>query len=214
MDWEVLMRSLILFFTIIALSTFSTEVRAGNASLRGGISSQKKQNHVANKGSLSRMRDLSDLKKFVRLGLLVPVTNTTSYELGPYLGYLDPGNSAWYRYSRPWTKRFLDRELGAGHRATGHRFKITSLVRTKMYQKKLVKKGANAISGKKWWMQSSHLTGATVDISYKDMSPKAQRWLEKRLLQLERRGLIEATKEHRSLCFHIMIFPSYGKIYK
>ena len=200
--------SLLILFSVLCAAP--TEASARSASLKGGVISQKRQNRVADRHHLTRLKDLDALKKSVRSGLLVEVSDTDAYRLGPYLGYLDPGNEAWYRHTRTWTKRFLDRELGDIHRATGERFKVTSLVRTRAYQRKLVKSGANAISGRAWWRQSSHLTGATVDISYKDMSADARKRLEKRLLALEKAGLIEATKEHASYCFHIMVFPEYG----
>lgn len=207
---EVLMR-ISISLTLIVLFLCEGMLHARPASLKGSVLSQKRQNRVANKAHLSRLRNIKDIQKLVRKDLLVEVKDTPAYYLGRYLGYLDAPNAAWYRFTRPWTKRFLERVLGAGHRLTGERFKVTSLVRTKIYQRKLVKKGANAISGSGWWRQSSHLTGATIDISYKNMSPKARRWLEKKLLILERKGLVEATKERRSYCFHVMVFPSYGK---
>lgn len=196
---------------LIALFLLPADAHAKRASLKGSVVSQKRQNLAADRHRLSRLRDLGDLKRFVRKGLLVPVEDTDAYVIGPGLGCMDPDHAAWYRHARPWTKTFLDRELGAAHRETGERFRVTSLVRTRAYQRKLVRSGANAISGRKWWMRSSHLTGATVDISYKDMSKKAQRWLDKRLLALERRGLVEATKERRSYCYHVMVFPKYGE---
>ena len=64
-------------------------------------------------------------------------------------------------------------------------------------------------AGRAWWKQSSHLTGSTVDISYKDISPESKAWLERKLRQMERQGLVEATEEHGSqACFHVMVFPS------
>jgi len=195
----------------IVLSCLPHEAYAEDASLRGGVSSMKRQNRNANRHELARLRDLDDLKRSVTEGRLVSVSDTDAYRIDAYLGYLDADNAAWYRHARPWTKRFLDTELGAGHLATGERFTITSLVRTKVYERRLTKSGANTISGRAWWKQSSHLTGAAVDISHKEMSREAKRWLERRLLQLERQGVIEATKEHRSRCYHIMVFPEYGR---
>lgn len=200
---------------VLALSfLFSRPLYAIPKNLKGSIASQKRQNRIADRYNLTRLKDRSALKRFIKKGLLVEVVDTDAYYISVYTGYLDPGHEDLYRHTRPWVKLFLDDVLVEGHKKFGEDFKITSLVRTRWYQRRLIRKNRNAIGGRAWWQQSSHLTGSTVDISYKDMSPKLQKWFEKRLSRMERQGLIEANKEYGSRHYHIMVHPRYAKIKK
>jgi hypothetical protein len=107
----------------------------------------------------------------------------------------------------------MDKELGAGHAKFGHRFKITSLVRTDAYQGRICRSGNGAaICGGDWWEQSLHLTGATVDISKEGMSGKTLAWMRKRLVQLQEQGLASAIEERGA--FHVFVRRAYGKAAK
>ncbi len=184
------------------------------ASLTGSPASQMRQNRAIDAIPLERMADITELKSLAAQGKLVPIADTEWYAVDVTLGVEDPTNAAWYAHARPWVKAFLD-DLRDAPRRAGERFRITSLSRTAEYQRLLVgNSGENptAIRGRKWWQRSSHLAGATVDITYKEMSYATRKWLQARLLDLERRKLIEATKERkRSTTFHIMVFPGYRK---
>jgi hypothetical protein len=184
---------------------------AGGGPLSGSRSSQIKQNKVANRHDLTRLKDLKQLRAFIADGLLVAVGDTDAYVIDKSLGEMDPDHADLYAHARPWVKAFLGDVLGECRASTGARFTITSLVRTKAYQKKLRRHNHAAASGKTWWKQSSHLTGSTVDISYLDLDDDAERCLEKKLRALEKKGLIEATKEYGNACFHVMVFPEYAK---
>lgn len=196
---------------LLAFLLVLPETMAAGGPLSGSRGSQAKQNKVANRHDLTRLKDLKQLRHFIKHGLLVAVGDTDAYAIDRSLGEMDPDHAELYAHARPWVKKFLDDVLSEGHRATGTRFTITSLVRTKAYQRKLRRHNRAAASGATWWKQSSHLTGSTVDISYLGLDAEAERWLEKRLRALEKRGLIEATKEYGQACFHVMVFPEYGK---
>lgn len=181
-------------------------------SLRGSSDSQMRQNKEADRLGLERYRDRPALEKAVRSGRLIVITPTPAYELDSGIGSADHGHETLYAHAKPWVKTFLDRELGPVHAATGIRFRVTSLVRTETYQRALIAGGeSNATHGKSRWKRSSHLTGSTIDISWLGLDRKVVAKLSKRLLDLERRNLIEATMEHHNQCFHIMVFPSYSK---
>ena len=184
---------------------------AFSPSLRGSHASQARQNTMANRLKLERYCNRNELEKAIAVHKLVLITDGPAYTLDKDIGSADPGHEALYRHSRPWVKTFLDQELGSAHKVTGAEFLITSLVRTDDYQRHLGRRNCNAIRGRAWWKRSSHVTGSTVDISWLGLDPKARAWLRKRLLELERRGLVEATMEHHNACFHVMVFPAYAK---
>jgi hypothetical protein len=72
------------------------------------------------------------------------------------------------------------------------------------FQKKLRRYNKNAapVEGE---VASSHLSGATVDLARRYMTPKEVRWMEIQLFLLHIRGRVEVMEEHRQLCFHIMV---------
>lgn len=178
------------------------------AALRGGEEAQKRHNRAATDDDLSRLENRDDLVRFIDEGLLVEIGDTKSYYLDAIGGH-DKGHARLYRHARPWTKRFLDREMKSLRAATGVRAKVTSLVRTDAYQEKICRAGNGAaICGDAWWEQSLHLTGATVDISKAGMSCKALKWMRKRLVRLQGQGLVAAIEERGA--FHVFVRKAYG----
>lgn len=194
------MRKFIITFMLLVFLFPSAAVQA-----RGRA--QKRQNAVADRHDLTRIRDRDQLKKFVDSGLLVPLYDTNAYVISDELGEKDPGHRSLYKHARPYTKVFLDDILGEAHRKFGSRYTITSLVRTVEYQRRLCKSNGNAICGIRGWKRSSHLTGATVDISYVGMSSKERRWFRKKLNRLQAAGRIIYVREISQACFHIMVLP-------
>lgn len=174
---------------------------AADDSLIADDASQAVQNARADDDNLSRMRDARMLRRFVRKGYLVSVPPSThSY----YVHSVPPA----YRYCRPWTKLFLQR-LSRQYRARFHqRLRVTSLVRTVARQRRLARRNGNAADaiGSE---RSSHLTGATLDISKRDMSPEAQRWMRDVLYSLRRAGYLYAVEEFEQPTFHVMVYRSY-----
>ena len=179
-----------------------------------GHAKQKKQNLAANKYVLSRINNLDTLGDFIKRSIVwrsVIVTDTPAYYLDKEIGRRDRKNKGLYHYTRIWVKLFLDNELSAGHLVTGDRYKIASLVRTKVYQKRLRRhdRRIGAIGGKKWWQQSSHLTGSAVDISFNGLSPAGFAWLQNRLVKLQDEGKVIVVQESCKNHFHVMVLPSY-----
>jgi hypothetical protein len=164
-------------------------------------SSQAIQNERANAYHLSRLRDVAMVRQFAAEGLLVSVPPSTPY-------YYVHGVPAHYRYLRPWTKRFLDR-LSRQYYAHFHDpLRITSMLRTVQSQRRLTHTNPNAADAT-GADRSSHLTGATLDISKHSMSSRGQLWLRKMLLEMKNEGYLYAIEEFQEPCFHVMVYPTY-----
>lgn len=181
--------------------------------LRGSPAALARENAVADRWRLSRIRDRAELRRFIDRGLLVPIRPTPAYALDETLGEADPDHRELYAHARPWVRAFLDDLLVEGHRLHGDRFVITSMVRTVDYQRRLRREYAAAAgaTGPRSRM-SSHLTGSTLDIKIMGLSSAAAAWLRVRLVELERLGAVQATEEgSSSVCFHVMVFPDYER---
>lgn len=169
--------------------------------LRANRNSQVIQNKRADADDLSRMKDVAMVRRFTNAGLLVPVPHQTNHYYTRYI----PGK---YRYLRPWSKLFLDRLSSQYHRRFGKKMRITSMVRTVALQNSLRKRNSNAASpyGPK---RSSHLTGATLDISKKGMTASEIRWMRQVLDSIKKKGYLYAVEEFNQPTFHIMVYRNY-----
>ena len=159
------------------------------------------QNRRANRAGRSRMRYARMVKRFARNRLLVRVPSKTRH-------YYLRSVSSNYRYLRPWAKTFLDRLSRQYYARFKKPLRVTSLVRTKSYQKSLRRRNSNAApaNGPR---SSSHLTGATLDISKARMSAKERAWMRRVLSDLRNRGYLYAIEENRQPTFHIMVYKRY-----
>jgi Family of unknown function (DUF5715) len=164
-------------------------------------SSQLVQNMRANADDLSRMRDISMIQRFNRNGYLVRVPAQT----GSYYLHAVPQTC---RYLRPWARLFLNR-LGRQFHARFHnRLRVTSLIRTVSRQKRLARRNGNAAAAT-GSLRSSHLTGATLDISYRNMSSQERLWVRRVLRSLKRAGYLYAIEEFQQPTFHVMVYRNY-----
>jgi hypothetical protein len=93
------------------------------------------------------------------------------------------------------------------------RLRVTSLVRTVGSQQRLAEWNNNAADAT-GAERSSHLTGATVDISKRWMSPAGQEWLREVLYSLREAGYLYAIEEFYQPTFHIMVYPKYAQYVK
>jgi Family of unknown function (DUF5715) len=175
-------------------------------SLAADVSSQTIQNTHADAANLSRMTNVAMIQRFARHGYLVSVpSSANSY----YLHAIRPSQ----RYCRPWTKLLLER-LSSQYQARFHqRLRVTSLVRTVGSQERLARRNENAAeaTGDE---RSSHLTGATIDISKRWMSPAGQEWVREVLYSLREQGYVYAIEEFYQPTFHIMVYPNYAQYVK
>jgi Family of unknown function (DUF5715) len=184
-----------------ALCMFISWSLLTGASLKGSKHSLRQQNKEADRENLTRIENDAQLERFKRSGLLVKL---------PENGYIqvDPRLPSKWRWCRPVVAAFL-RDLGREYFAEFHMsLQVNSAVRTAERQRELRKRNGNATKadGKN---RSSHLTGATIDLAKRNMTITEEKWLGKKLLDLEKKNLIEATEEKRQPCFHVMVFKSY-----
>lgn len=147
------------------------------------------------------MVDLKMIRRFRSSGLLVPVPARTRYY---YLHAVQPE----YRYLRPWAKLFLERLSWEHYARFRRKLRVTSLVRTVAFQRSLEKRNSNAaaFSGP---LRSSHLTGATLDISKHDMTRGSISWMRNVLYSLRKNRYIYAIEEFQQPTFHVMVYHRY-----
>lgn len=209
------------FFLILVLVAPDADARpkkkrppvppADSSVLAGSPAALAEENRIADEFGLARFRDLGEIRAHIQDGRLVPIKDDGPVTVDAQLGELDPDNATVYAHARPWVKQFLADLAADPAMPAGAKLRVTSLSRTEEYQKKLRKRTAVAASGVTPAKRSSHLTGSTVDISTKDMPPAVQAWLRKKLADMERRGLVQATEEKwGALCFHTMVRPDYA----
>lgn len=161
----------------------------------------RKENREADRQSLSRMRSLGMVRRFVSAGLLVAVPEETRT-------YFVESVAEPLRVARPWTKRFVEQLASASHALFGERLKITSLTRTVRVQRALRHRNGNAAPAR-GVLRSTHLTGASVDISKAHLADQQVAWLRVVLRRLERRRLLHAVEEFQHPHFHVMVHRSY-----
>lgn len=164
-----------------------------------------RENRLAEKCRLSRIKDRAHLKWFISEGLLVQLSHggEEAYVIDTNLGEEDPDNAELYLYVRPWVKEFVETVAEMAQAEIGVRIRITSLVRPLDYQRRLQEHNPNAAS------ESTHPTGSTVDISLVELNWQQKNWLRQYVLRLEKDGLVEATDERRNKCLHIFVHPAF-----
>lgn len=163
---------------------FVSVTAASAQTLRGSRVAMERQHTVARQQDYSFLTTSAQVEKFVGLGLLVPVRATRDLKL---VGVSHP-------YARPALKVFLDRLGSQYHAACGEPLVVTSLTRPTKEQPR------NASD------LSVHPAGMAVDLRI-SRKGSCQRWLQKTLLSLEQRGVLDATRERRPPHYHIAIFP-------
>lgn len=152
--------------------------------LRGSGASLDRQNRIAREHDYTYLRDADQLYRFVNAGYLVPVRSNRDFEL----------HAVSYPFARPEVELFV-RRLGAQYReACGEKLVVTSLTRPRNRQPR------NASE------QSVHPTGMAMDLRL-SRNRNCRQWLEGVLVNLERAGLLEATRERRPAHYHVALFP-------
>ncbi len=182
-----------------SLSSFAASAKL----LKANWNSQVIQNKRADADDLSRMKDVAMVRRFARAGLVDRVPSRTKYYYTRYI-------PAKYSYLRPWSKLFLDRISRQYHARFKKKMRVTSMIRTIAFQNSLRKRNGNAASsyGPR---RSSHLTGATLDISKNGMRRAEIDWMRRVLHSLREQGYLYAVEEFSQPTFHIMIYKNYPK---
>lgn len=187
-----------LFFTVsaacaVTLAGHASFNPAEAQSLTGSRVSLMRQQSAAHDHDFDFLRTPSDVKRFVRAGHLVRVAGGSHYRLD---------GDVSFPYARPAVKTFLER-LGRQYQAAkgcGERLVVTSLVRP------ITRQPINASHS------SVHPTGMAVDLRYSRRAA-CRAFLERTLLALEGRGLLEATRERWPAHYHVTVYPGPYKHY-
>lgn len=179
---------------LFVLFSFTQFLLAETPSLVGSPESREGQIEQAKKDGLERILNDARLKRMKKDGTLVKLPTNKSLRVDWRL-------SPEFRFCLPHVRAFL-LDLASNPKKTG-RIKVNSAVRTEVYQRQLRKHNPNAV------ILSSHVFGCTVDIAKLGHTKAQLDELRRILLELEGKGLIEATEEHRQSVFHVMVFKKY-----
>jgi len=153
-------------------------------SLAGSKASMVRQSRVARQHDYSYLRTSSQVHEFARRGLLVRLGGNSDYRVA----------DVSFPYARPQVKTFIGRLAEQYRNACGERLVITSLTRPTTRQPR----NASPLS--------VHPTGMAVDLR-RSGRPACRAFLEKTLLTLEGRDVLEATKENHPPHYHVSLFP-------
>ena len=178
--WRWLPRLVVLVTSAVAVCV----AEANDVSLRGSAASLDEQNEQAERHDFTFLTRSSQLRRFVRVGLLVPVGGNGNYRL----------RDVSFPYARPEVKLFIERLSGQYRQACWEQLVITSLTRPLAHQPR------NASP------RSVHPTGMALDLR-RPTNPTCRRWLEGTLLYLEEQMVIEATRERAPPHYHVAVFP-------
>ncbi len=158
---------------------------AAAQTLRGSPSSMDRQHIVAIEHDFTFLERPSDVDRFVKLGLLVPITGGAHFELA----------GVSYPYARPAVRTFITRLSAQYESACGEPLVVTSLTRPADEQPR------NASD------ESVHPAGMAADLRVSNRS-RCRSWLERTLLSLEKNGVLDATRERHPPHYHVAIFPT------
>lgn len=169
---------------LAGLFVLLTAASAHAQTLKGSHATMNRQFSIAKKHDFTFLRTSADVNRFIRLGLLVKTPGNADYALA----------SVSHPYARPAVVTFVERLASQYRGACGEKLVVTSLTRPLNNQPR------NASD------LSVHPAGMAVDLR---LSRKAacRRWLENTLLSLERRGVLDATRERFPAHYHVAIYP-------
>ena len=163
---------------------------ANAAGLGGSPASMRRQHGVAVEQDYSFLRTGAQVEAFAEEGRLEPVVESEDLAL----------SDVSYPYARSEVLTFIQRLAAQYRAATGERLVVTSLVRPRAEQP------SNASP------LSVHPAGMAVDLRV-PADPESRKWLEETLLSLERRGVLDATRERRPPHYHVAVFPAAYRAY-
>ena len=153
-------------------------------SLAGSKVSLVRQNEMAREHDYTYLRTSSQVREFASRGLLVRVKGSSNFRV------VDVS----FPYARPEVKTFIERLAQQYKSACREKLVVTSLTRPTTRQPR----NASPLS--------VHPTGMAADLR-RSSRPACRAWLEKNLLTLERKGVLEATKENHPPHYHVTLYP-------
>ena len=163
---------------------FVTATGGGAQSLEGSIAAMERQRTAAVAAHVSFHETVTSVYRAIVDGELVRVGNTPDYRL----------HMVSFPYARPETVLLLEHLAENYREACGQRLVVTSLTRPRSEQPRNASR------------RSVHPAGLAIDLRRSDRR-SCRRWLEQALLDLERDGLVEATREHWPPHYHVAVLP-------
>jgi hypothetical protein len=176
--FSAVLLAVILFFSTSASARVAVE-------LKGSPASMERQHSVAVEKGLRFAKTFEDIDLMLEDGELVRLPGNEHYELRDGLS----SDAA-----RAEVRLFVERLAEEYFEATGEKLVVTSLTRAAGHQP------ANAHS------LSVHPTGLALDLRISQRA-ESRKWIEKRLLELEAKGVLDATRENHPPHYHIALFP-------
>jgi len=168
----------------IAFVLLAAAPAAHAQTLRGSTVAMSRQHSVAQQHDFSFLKTSRDVRRFIDLGLLVPVRGNASYELA---GVSHP-------YARPAVRTFIERLSSQYRSACGEQLVVTSLTRPVREQP------YNASD------LSVHPAGMAIDLRV-SRKTSCRQWIERVLMSLEKQGVLDATRERTPPHYHVALFP-------
>lgn len=178
-------------FVVVVLLVGIATANSVAQSLRGSKASVAKQFEQVREHDFTRLPNSEELHRFISLGLLVRLASNGNYTVDEYVSH---------PFIRPATKLFVERVSGQYRAACGEKIVVTSGTRP------LDEQPRNASR------YSAHPAGMSVDFRISD-SASCRKWLEQTLLTLEKRKVLEATRETTPPHYHITVFSSQYQRY-
>lgn len=179
---------------VLVIAFIAASVVAGAAadaqSLRGSRASLSRQERQALTHDFTFVESGARIRRFVAAGILVEVRADSNVDL----------HDVSYPFARPALRLFIERLSSQFHAACGDKVTVTSLTRPEDEQP------PNASE------QSVHPTGMAVDLRIPER-PKCRGWLERVLLSLEDKKVLEATQERNPPHYHVAVFPDIYEQY-
>ena len=176
--------SLLVLVALLGSGPIAGAHSAEAQSLKGSKASLAKQSRSARQHDYTYLRTSSQVREFARRGLIVRLSGNSNYRVA----------DVSFPYARTEVKTFVER-LGRQYRnACGERLVVTSLTRPTSRQPR----NASPLS--------VHPTGMALDLR-RSGRPACRAYLEKTLLTLEGRGVLEATRENHPPHYHVALFP-------
>ncbi|HJQ21521.1 MAG TPA: DUF5715 family protein [Gemmatimonadaceae bacterium] len=157
---------------------------ASASSLHGSHASMLRQHAVAVKNDFTFLRTAKQVREFAASDRLEEITDTDDYQTA----------GVSFPFTRPVVKLFIERLAQQYRAATGDPLVVTSLTRPTTLQPR----NASPLS--------VHPAGMAVDFRV-PADAAARSWLEKTLLSLEDKGLLDVTREHHPSHLHVAVFP-------
>ena len=191
MQIEMRASSLVLFLLAAALLSVRAHAEGfrAEATIYGSEASMARQHRVAKELDLTFVRHRTDFPRLLAEGALVALSGNADYDV-----------IAEFPFARPEIRLFVERLADQYHSATGEKLVVTSLARPTTRQPR----NSHHLS--------VHPAGMAIDLRMSSTA-SSRRWLETTLLNLERAGVLDVTRERYPPHYHVAVFPDQYRNY-